>query len=362
MLAIYLTALAAATAGAGEMQEGVEPRPAPPPIRVAPAPPPPKRPEGPNLPPTPRYGLSSTPMYGDIPRESRERERKGTTEVELAISKWGRVADCRVVESSGDADLDAAACTAFATRAQFWPATDASGQDTAGIWRQKMDWSSMAPPMVRAVPSPATFVPTGRSETFPRPPVQQKFGWARVLEADWPEGARDSKREGTTKVSFEVDPEGKPAACQVIDSSGHPDLDARSCVIVGERGMFKPALAADGTPTRGRVTQEVIWRVPTKSGASTARSSIPIRRSPITLPAMLLKPGRVAMTLETTEGGKVENCKVSGEGPAVSIANPIEKLCEDVKTRGIRAPLSDKTPLPETIEVEITIRTTPKGR
>ena len=67
----------------------------------------------------------------------------GTTTVLLSVSRRGLVEECRVVRSSGFADLDNAACMALAQRARFIPARNGHGDRIAASITRTVRW---APP------------------------------------------------------------------------------------------------------------------------------------------------------------------------------------------------------------------------
>lgn len=77
----------------------------------------------------------------DYPRAAARLGAEGTVIARLAIGANGRVADCRVVESSGNADLDATTCRLILRRFRFEPARDAAGAPTTDIVDWEQPWS-----------------------------------------------------------------------------------------------------------------------------------------------------------------------------------------------------------------------------
>ena len=76
----------------------------------------------------------------DYPASARAARREGSVTVTFVVGVNGRVHDCRVAHTSGDATLDSATCRLVTDRFRYAPATDASGApvpETRG-WRQ--DW------------------------------------------------------------------------------------------------------------------------------------------------------------------------------------------------------------------------------
>lgn len=75
----------------------------------------------------------------DYPPGPLRRGASATTLVRLVISPAGRVASCAVDRSSGDAELDTAACTQI-WKLRFSPATDAAGKPVAAEAVQTLRW------------------------------------------------------------------------------------------------------------------------------------------------------------------------------------------------------------------------------
>jgi len=78
--------------------------------------------------------------------------------------------------------------------------------------------------------------------------------------ADYPAQSRKYNKEGTTRVSFEVDNTGKVTAFGVTKSSGFLRLDFAALVKLATC-KFKPATAPDGAPIGGSFKVEYIWRL-----------------------------------------------------------------------------------------------------
>lgn len=67
----------------------------------------------------------------DYPTAAVRRDETGNVRARLAIGADGRVAGCRIVESSGSATLDQATCRILKSRARFTPAKDSNGRLTS---------------------------------------------------------------------------------------------------------------------------------------------------------------------------------------------------------------------------------------
>ncbi len=91
----------------------------------------------------PVNGLNAQNQSGDkgdswvidgYPYSSRRFEEEGTVKVQLEVSTKGRVSDCKVIESSGFANLDNNACEQLKKGARFKPARDSQGNTVVGYF------------------------------------------------------------------------------------------------------------------------------------------------------------------------------------------------------------------------------------
>lgn len=75
--------------------------------------------------------------------------------VRLSVSPLGFVDGCTVLNSSGDATVDTAVCTALQRNAFFTPAKDASGQAVPGEYIRNVRWAPPAPAAAAVPPAQA---------------------------------------------------------------------------------------------------------------------------------------------------------------------------------------------------------------
>lgn len=358
---ITLAAMAATMA-----QDKMADVPSPPPVPVVPAPAPPhlEAARGPNLPPAPRSRSGQVMNRADYPAAALRENRSGSTSVELAVSRWGTVGDCRVVSSSGHADLDAATCDILARRMQFWPATDAAGVAVAGTHSQTVRWA--LPEMVEPVAPPpiVTVSMPDPTQLFPRPPRAKNYGWSRLTEEDWPDGAIEAGRSGSAHVSFDIDAAGKVTTCRVLQTSGHPDLDARSCAIVRERATYEAARGIDGLASVGRGEQRFDWTRPQERKAAAVASTVEPswRNRPMTLPAFMARPGGFAVKMALGDDGKATECRMESRGGMEGAKVMADRLCKDAREKGFRTFDPARNPLPREIEVVMDVKVAGKGR
>lgn len=90
--------------------------------------------------PTPRGNPGSWVTTQDYPSSELARRAAGITGFRLAIDAEGIVVDCTVTQSSGSPVLDATACALVKARAQFTPAHDDKGRNTAGFYSNRVRW------------------------------------------------------------------------------------------------------------------------------------------------------------------------------------------------------------------------------
>lgn len=91
-------------------------------------------------------------------------------------------------------------------------------------------------------------------------PTTNPGSW--VTSGDYPATAMRDQREGTTAFRLVVGVDGLPSKCDVIESSGHADLDTTTCRLLMERARFKPAHDERGQPAAGTYSNRIRWQIP----------------------------------------------------------------------------------------------------
>ncbi len=79
-------------------------------------------------------------MASDYPAKALSAKHQGTTRFDLTIHPAGYVAECRIVQSSGYAELDDATCDLITKRARFNPARDAKAMPVGGTYSNQVRW------------------------------------------------------------------------------------------------------------------------------------------------------------------------------------------------------------------------------
>lgn len=77
----------------------------------------------------------------DYPRAAYAAGIGGTVSLRFIVGTDGRVTDCRVTHSSGNADLDDATCDLIIERHRYRPARDASGRKIPDVWTADEHWT-----------------------------------------------------------------------------------------------------------------------------------------------------------------------------------------------------------------------------
>lgn len=129
---------------------------------------------------------------------------------------------------------------------------------------------TIAPPIV-SVPTPPPVVITPAAPPAPPPPpapVVSKAAGAKgdpaqwVTSDDYPPAALREEREGVTKVTWQINEQGRIENCSVVSSSGSPDLDETACRVLTRRGRYSPALDQSGKPLRSTQSRTIRWQIP----------------------------------------------------------------------------------------------------
>jgi TonB family protein len=90
--------------------------------------------------PEARGGVHSFFRTDDYPSAAIRNEEQGTAGVRFWVSEEGRVRDCKVVESSGSAALDAQTCAMISKRGRYEPARTKTGDVVESISYARIRW------------------------------------------------------------------------------------------------------------------------------------------------------------------------------------------------------------------------------
>lgn len=93
--------------------------------------------------PRPVEPLSSLFSYQDYPTAALSRQVSGRTTARLVIGSNGRIADCAILVSAGDATLDQRTCALLSSRARFEPALGPDGKPAEATLIARVAWSAV---------------------------------------------------------------------------------------------------------------------------------------------------------------------------------------------------------------------------
>lgn len=115
-----------------------------------------------------------------------------------------------------------------------------------------------APVILHAPPAPP---PPPPSPYAPMPPRPKGNPGAWVHSSDYPKQLHNGE-SGTTRFRLHVNDKGLPQACDIVWSSGTPELDAKTCEVMLRRAKFYPARDGNGKPTKGYFSSRLMWASP----------------------------------------------------------------------------------------------------
>ncbi len=85
--------------------------------------------------------ISNKLNYADLPRALWDAHAAGTVTYRATIGTNGRLSDCRVIRTSGNAALDAATCTLALRHVRFRPARDENGRKISDSALFEQEWT-----------------------------------------------------------------------------------------------------------------------------------------------------------------------------------------------------------------------------
>lgn len=132
-----------------------------------------------------------------------------------------------------------------------------------------LNWSLQASSMAKAVAALDACISGLRKDlgfnenvaVKPEPVMNPNPGtWA--TNDDYPKQSRRNKDEGIVHFLLMVSETGEVADCHILESSGFPELDAKTCELMRERAKFHPAKDAKGAAVSSQYTNRVRWKLP----------------------------------------------------------------------------------------------------
>jgi TonB family protein len=88
--------------------------------------------------------IFANPAY--YPEGARRRGEEGVTRLQLDVSPTGVPEMCRIVQSSGSAELDASACELIQAKMRYAPGVDVRGRPAPSVHSQSVRWQLKSDP------------------------------------------------------------------------------------------------------------------------------------------------------------------------------------------------------------------------
>ena len=168
----------------------------------------------------------------DYPQYALDHHEEGSVATQLIVDPAGRVDSCKVIISSGFADLDATTCRLLTSRARFNPAVAENGTPIYGLYRSLITWT--LDPSKRAALGPDAELTLNRA----------------------PEGI---SLPAELWVSYVIDANGKVTNCRASESgaNAYPQLVGLACqelrrnpAEIVRNASGQPVMAADTVRVR----------------------------------------------------------------------------------------------------------------
>lgn len=88
-------------------------------------------------------------------------------------------------------------------------------------------------------------------------PPRQTGG--RLYDSDFPDDAAETGLGGKVEVRYEISAAGRVTDCEIVESSGYPQLDAMTCRLIIERFRFAPSRDERGRAVPSVMIQNHYW-------------------------------------------------------------------------------------------------------
>ncbi len=83
-----------------------------------------------------------------------------------------------------------------------------------------------------------------------------------ITPYDYPTVALREEREGVVDFTLTVSKEGTVSSCNILDSSGHEDLDKATCDLLMQRAIFYKGLNSQGISIESIYRNSIRWQIP----------------------------------------------------------------------------------------------------
>ena len=90
----------------------------------------------------------------------------------------------------------------------------------------------------------------------------QSQSYAIQDSRDYSTRALREGHQGAVTFHLVIGEQGKPESCDIIKSSGWPELDNKTCELALQRAKFTPGKDEDGNPVMSDYTGNMRWVIP----------------------------------------------------------------------------------------------------
>lgn len=168
---------------------------------------------------------------------------------------------------------------------------------------------------------------------------------------DYPMKAFEEQWKGAATFELVVDPQGRPAQCNIIHSSGHASLDKETCFIAMHRARFTPARGPDGNAVHGSYRSMVKWHRPDQDTLQ-VEPGPDLEITVAALPAGAAAPAAVKLAYFVDAQGQPSSCTVLPESKAQP-ASLVEAACQQLFAK-LPATTAENRPIVKTAAVLFT--------
>jgi TonB family protein len=125
--------------------------------------------------------------------------------------------------------------------------------------------------------------------------------------------------KGAATFELFIDPQGRPADCAIVQSSGYAQLDRETCFIAVHRARFTPARGPDGTPVYGAYRSMVKWHRPDQDSLQ-VEPGPDLEVTVAALPPDTREPAAVKLAYFVDANGQASSCTVLPESAKQPLA------------------------------------------
>jgi len=139
-----------------------------------------------------------------------------------------------------------------------------------------------------------------------------------ITADDYPPAAIRQHHQGLVSAEFVYDRSGRPIRCDIVASSGWPELDEQTCRLILQRARNSPVTDLKGEPIGAVQSLRFNWILPGSQGSAVPPVPPDEEFTLAALPKEMTKPS-AELILVVSSDGKVENCSVKNGTGSVAL-------------------------------------------